>query len=463
MGTSSAARATISTIMPEASAAELGLAVVEAWHLPVVAFDRGGTVSLANAAARELWGLVDGPGSDGRPVRWFDDALPGAAIAPADGSPQEQWRVLAPADGPARPALVQTRALHDARGVVIGSVMTILAVESTVEQQLQSYASDLEMLAEVSRLLAEVSDPDEAAAMICTVAVGATGASALLLWSLADGTLEVAHQESCLASDDFDLVAATAEAGALRALTSSERMIDHLGAGGEPDGDDGPANPDATSFTVWHEPLISGGQPTGVLTIVWSGVLSDLDRPAALISSLAQHSATTLERSELLRRLAQAARTDALTGLANRRVWDERLEYEMKRAGRDEHPLGLILIDIDHFKRYNDTRGHPEGDLLLGDAAQAWSVRLRATDLLARVGGEEFAVLLPACSQADAVTVADTLRTAVPFGQTCSLGVVTSAAGVTATELYGAADAALYRAKHGGRNRIEVGCVEPPG
>ena len=115
-----------------------------------------------------------------------------------------------------------------------------------------------------------------------------------------------------------------------------------------------------------------------------------------------------------------------------------------------------MLIDIDHFKAYNDQYGHPQGDKLLQHAAQAWSAQLRATDLLARVGGEEFAVLLPGCPIDQAPLVAERLRTAMPDPQTCSLGAVTWDQLASASELYQAADDALYHAKRDGRNQTQV-------
>jgi diguanylate cyclase (GGDEF)-like protein len=116
----------------------------------------------------------------------------------------------------------------------------------------------------------------------------------------------------------------------------------------------------------------------------------------------------------------------------------------------------VALLDLDHFKAYNDTRGHPAGDDLLQRTAGAWRDRLRAGDVLARYGGEEFAVALSVATLGDALAVVDTLRELVPEGQTCSAGVALWDGLEGPQALVGRADLALYLAKAGGRNRTEV-------
>jgi diguanylate cyclase (GGDEF)-like protein len=159
----------------------------------------------------------------------------------------------------------------------------------------------------------------------------------------------------------------------------------------------------------------------------------------------------------LYQRVGRLARTDPLTGVLNRRVWDQELPRELARAERTGQPLCVALIDMDRFKAFNDRHGHQAGDRLLKAAGAAWWANLRKTDLLVRYGGEEFAVLLPECTLADAMVIAERLRTAVPEG-TCSIGVAEWARGETADELLGRADQALYAAKDGGRDRC---CASP--
>ncbi|HVY96839.1 MAG TPA: sensor domain-containing diguanylate cyclase, partial [Solirubrobacterales bacterium] len=160
------------------------------------------------------------------------------------------------------------------------------------------------------------------------------------------------------------------------------------------------------------------------------------------------------EREALLREVGEMARSDALTGLPNRRALDQALPREMARARRSGAPLCLALIDLDNFKAYNDSRGHLVGDVLLRECAAAWDAELRGEDLLVRFGGEEFLVLLPDCDPGTAVEIVERLRSATPDGQTCSAGLVCWDAVEPAELLLSRADAALYRAKGEGRDRL---------
>jgi diguanylate cyclase (GGDEF)-like protein len=164
-----------------------------------------------------------------------------------------------------------------------------------------------------------------------------------------------------------------------------------------------------------------------------------------------------LERRDLVRRLAIDARTDALTGMANRRDWDARLPNALRSAERLGHPLSLVLLDVDFFKAFNDRDGHPAGDAALRDIGARWIAATRDIDLLARIGGEEFGLVLPGCTADEALVVAERLRADMPPGLTASAGVAEWASPLTADEIVVAADRALYRAKRDGRDRICLG------
>lgn len=154
--------------------------------------------------------------------------------------------------------------------------------------------------------------------------------------------------------------------------------------------------------------------------------------------------------------LEKLSRTDPLTGAANRRSLESELLREISRAERSGAPLTLAFIDLDHFKRFNDTFGHAAGDALLGDLVRAWQPALRNADLLARVGGEEFVVLLPETGAETALQVVGRMRQLTPSRQTCSAGVSQLRAGDTADILMDRADSAMYRAKHAGRDRVVI-------
>jgi diguanylate cyclase (GGDEF)-like protein len=170
------------------------------------------------------------------------------------------------------------------------------------------------------------------------------------------------------------------------------------------------------------------------------------------------------ELTEANEKVERLARTDALTGLANRRTLDEALLREVPRAARMKQPLSVIMGDLDHFKSINDQYGHQTGDMVLTRAAAAFENEMRPYDLAARYGGEEFLLLLPGVSTVNAVAVAERIREAIekikvpqcPRQITASLGVASWAAGEVPQELVARVDAALYLAKGMGRNRVEV-------
>ena len=171
------------------------------------------------------------------------------------------------------------------------------------------------------------------------------------------------------------------------------------------------------------------------------------------------------EQQEKLRvaneQLQALATTDGLTNLKNHRAFKERLEDEFHRATRYHLPLSLMLLDVDHFKAFNDRHGHPAGDEVLRRVARHLTESTRSTDFVARYGGEEFAVLLPFTHRDAALALAERTRAAIAGAKwdlrpvTASFGVVTLREGIAdAAELVQLADVALYRSKETGRNRV---------
>jgi diguanylate cyclase (GGDEF)-like protein len=213
-------------------------------------------------------------------------------------------------------------------------------------------------------------------------------------------------------------------------------------------------------------PLCDGDRRVGALVLT-------ADRRAAfppdvlrLLEILANQAAVVIAHAHAYRHRDLLAHTDPLTGLVNRRRFDERLAEEFARARRDPGAFSLVLADLDHFKRINDTYGHPAGDRVLRQFARRIEARARASDVVGRLGGEEFGLLLVRAGRAGALAVAERVRQDVretPFevsdgvtlALTLSLGVATcpdDADGAAA--LFARADAALYEAKRGGRDRV---------
>jgi diguanylate cyclase (GGDEF)-like protein len=172
------------------------------------------------------------------------------------------------------------------------------------------------------------------------------------------------------------------------------------------------------------------------------------------------------ELSRMNSELAELATTDALTGVHNRRHFMSRATEELKRCRRHRHQFGMLILDADHFKRINDTLGHPQGDRVLVAIAQTLRKALRETDLVARFGGEEFVIGLPETPLEQTIFVAERLRSSIealqiegqPWPVTVSIGVCAYPVANTdnVDEMLKLVDDALYRAKATGRNRVEV-------
>ena len=211
------------------------------------------------------------------------------------------------------------------------------------------------------------------------------------------------------------------------------------------------------SVSMLFEPITRAGMPVGVLSVGWTRRVTEVDeRVLQAVELLAIEAAIAIERSDFMARLSDLAETDELTGLPNRRSWDETIGRAVGYAKRTNRPLCVGIIDLDHFKHFNDRHGHQAGDRLLKAAAAAWRTALRQTDTLARYGGEEFAVALPGCSTDVAGVVLERLRELTPDGETCSVGLAEWTPGESPADLVSRADAALYEAKRNGRDTLVV-------
>jgi diguanylate cyclase (GGDEF)-like protein len=221
-------------------------------------------------------------------------------------------------------------------------------------------------------------------------------------------------------------------------------------------------------------PILASHRLHGVLSV--AGSRRPRAQQTAVLKMLADLSGLAILQVEKLKAIQDTANIDGLTGVFNKRHFQERITSEIRRAERDGHGMSLLLLDIDHFKNYNDTNGHVAGDEVLNKVGQLLRGSVREDDVVARYGGEEFVILYPGASKALAYRLAQGLRRAVesyPFAgaERQPLGAVTISGGVASfpqdapgeVELIRAADDALYQAKKAGRNRIVGAGASDPG
>jgi diguanylate cyclase (GGDEF)-like protein len=314
-------------------------------------------------------------------------------------------------------------------------------------------AANLEAVGEVARQLATQSDPRAVGWAICSAARSTAHAQVAVLWRpTRSGD---ALQPTAIDGAEADGVAIpfiTPASGAIQTFTSAEEHFSAmrgLTAAQEllPGFEAGSA--------LWMPVLRDQGAVVGVLAVYWDGPLEQIGgETRRAVRLLALEAAIAIERGELLGRLEVAARTDDLTGLLNRRAWDEELGRELARADRSGAALCVAIVDLDRFKAYNDRHGHQAGDRFLKQVAGAWSQNLRVGDILARYGGEEFALALPGTNLDRAQVMIERLRESLPEGQTCSAGVCIWDGAESAEKLTARADTALYAAKDAGRDRV---------
>lgn len=209
-------------------------------------------------------------------------------------------------------------------------------------------------------------------------------------------------------------------------------------------------------------PMIADREIVGVLVLehpISAG--SRIERRIVqMVTQFAAHSALAIRNAHLLRQVQKMADTDGLTGLANRRSFEKALDREISRSSRNGEPVTLMMVDVDHFKSFNDTHGHQAGDEILRLLGKALTQSCRDFDTPARYGGEEFAIILPSCSSGESLKVGERLRHLVSEME--AVAPVTASGGVAtypthagdAESLIKAADEALYEAKRAGRDRI---------
>lgn len=222
------------------------------------------------------------------------------------------------------------------------------------------------------------------------------------------------------------------------------------------------------SRSALHVPMLLGDRVVGVMSTQSYDADAYGEEDLHLFQMVAGQTAVAVENARLYQAVQDLSVTDDLTGLPNRRAGMRRLEEELARAMTPDDELGILMLDLDHFKRVNDTYGHTTGDDLLREVADLLRVAVRQSDTVARWGGEEFLIVLPRTSREGVASVAEHLRSTVaahsflaggmPLPQTITIGglCLTGCYNAPAQHLLDAVDASLYRAKEAGRNRAIV-------
>lgn len=334
-------------------------------------------------------------------------------------------------------------------GAIVG--LTTQGLVRRVRRGAREASEREQMLEQVNELVGRLFSSPDARVDVCEAArrIG-RGKSAVLYEPGPAGTMRSTAMAG-VRSDPVEVPAGDRTAlqeafGSKRAVLVSEAVAERVGSARLWEAAGSPAS-------VLYEPLLRGTEAVGVLVVGWDDAVRISGSRVTVVSLLAHEAAAVIERADMMEQLARSAETDALTGLPNRRAWDASLA----KAAEEGRSFAVAILDLDHFKHYNDSFGHPAGDRLLKESAAAWRDEVRAGDTLARIGGEEFGLLLLDCGPEEAREVIDRLRSRITSGQTCSAGFAAACRGETPAQVSGRADAALYQAKRGGRDRV---CVD---
>jgi diguanylate cyclase (GGDEF)-like protein len=335
--------------------------------------------------------------------------------------------------------------------------LTISTLAAVNERELRRRRYELEQLAQMGRALEEAHDPLAVGDVLLDTLADTFGFRRMALFEVVDDSPRLLTSRNLLDAvvSDFSL-----GSGSVLGTSAQERrtlLVSELDSSVDP----------------WLSAIMPDARNVAIVPLAADAVVGVLvaetgrrpgsrieRRVVATTERFAVHTALAMRNANLLERMQQMAITDGLTQLANRRSFDRALDRELQRAGRTDGRLSVVLLDVDHFKSLNDTHGHLVGDTVLRQIAAALRECGREYDTIARYGGEEFAAVLPGCSTALALQVAERLRQAVMEAATdvpvtASAGVATYPYdGVDVPSLLSAADRALYSAKHAGRNKV---------
>ncbi|MCU1594729.1 MAG: diguanylate cyclase, partial [Frankiales bacterium] len=358
----------------------------------------------------------------------------------------------------------------DQRLAIFVTVLWLVAISTSSlsainERELRRRRGDLEALTSLAEQIERTDDSSSVARTLLDAAVSSFGFPRGVVLASAEGHLPLLASFGL----DEDVARRPGRPGASAVVAEAQgQKSTVLVRDLDVDADPWLARllPGATNLVV--VPLFAEGRSLGALVVEHTGGARIQRRVVSGLERSASYAALALRNAWLLEQVQRLAATDGLTKIANRRTFEATLEREVARATRSSEHLSLVMVDIDHFKRLNDTHGHQAGDEVLRNVAAALSCECRDFDTPARYGGEEFAVILPGCGPDEASEIAERLRRAVSAAP--SVVPITASAGVAtypshagdADTLVRAADEALYASKHGGRNQTTVSLGVPP-
>lgn len=341
------------------------------------------------------------------------------------------------------------------------------ARELELKAELEARVKELTLLFDLARRLGGTLELDRVLAILTDLAGRALGEHAFAVLLIEEGTGDLVVRGVSGLSESVTGTRVRAGDGPA-GWAARERSTVRI-----PDTREDPRRPllpwqGGAAGTILAVPMLHQEEAIGVL--VFFRPAPDAFPPAEvrLLESVAGQAAISIENARLHQKMVRLSQTDALTGAHNRRSLFARLQMERERCERFEHPMAVALVDVDHFKRFNETFGHAAGDGILRKVAQVLVGAVRKVDLVARYGGEEFAVLLPRADRAAALAAGEKLRAAVaeaaiphagvgPGHVTISVGVaVWPDDGADLGELIDGADAALYAAKRSGRDAVRA-------
>jgi diguanylate cyclase (GGDEF)-like protein len=442
-------------------------AVLDGMDAGLITLDVGTDVLTINQVARRMHGIDEYANIDqlrdlfvaslcdpatGRPVA--SEQLP--VLRALQGVSSETPLLIKPVDGSAPlHVVVRARPIRDQAGEVIAGVAVVHDVTVQVEREraLAKHAANIATLGSATRAVLRNED---ARLAVCEAALSVSNAAFVSLFED-----DARGNVVCTASTGLDL------RGMRMSLSGRSKVAASFNAARTkyvPDvKNDAGVDLDTVSSleamlgggieAAVYTPVVVAGRSIAVLTATFALGHTGSADTVPMLEVLAAEAGVAIEREDLLRRLHAQAITDPLTGLGNRRAWLTGLARETARSARTGEPLGIAMLDLDEFKGYNDTNGHPAGDALLALVAAEWKVRLRGGDVICQVGGEEFGLMLPGCPATAIFDLVESLRALVPAGQTVSAGSTLWNPSEDIEVTVARADALLYEAKTTGRDQ----------